>query len=80
MRRRHNFDAGALQIKEMGVRGTKQFLQSAVAAGLVQIEQHLLAELPVSLRVNETVVSDISDICRFNQREFIIVSSASQTF
>ena len=32
--------------------GTEQFLQSAVAADVVQIEQHLIAELPVSLRVN----------------------------
>ena len=30
--------------KEMG--GAERFLQSAVAADLVQIEQHLLAELP----------------------------------
>ena len=37
---------------EMG--GSEPFLQSAVAADLVQIEQHLSAELPVSLRVKET--------------------------
>ena len=42
---------------EMG--GTEHFSQSTVAAGLVQIEQHLLAELPVSLRVKEAPFSDI---------------------
>ena len=52
--------------------GSEPFLQSAVAAGLVQIEQHLSAELPVSLRVKETFVSDIF---RFNRSDFLIVSS-----
>ena len=42
---------------EMG--GSEPFFQSAVAADLVQIEQHLIAELPVSLRVKETYGSDI---------------------
>lgn len=52
--------------------GSEPFLQSAVAADLVQIEQHLSAELPVTLRVKETFVSDIF---RFNQSDFLIVSS-----
>ena len=47
---------------EMG--GTEHFSQSAVAADLVQIEQHLLAELPVSLRVKESPFSDISGLTR----------------
>ena len=55
--------------KEMG--GTKQFLQSAVATDLVQIEQNLLAELPVSLR-QETLFSELSDVFRFNQSDFLI--------
>ena len=55
---------------EMG--GSEPFLQSAVAADLVQIEQHLSAELPVSLRVKETFGSDIF---KFNQSDFLIVSS-----
>ena len=55
---------------EMG--GSEPFLQSAVAADLVQIEQHLSAELPVSLRVKETFGSDIF---RFNQSDFLILSS-----
>ena len=60
--------------KEMG--GTEHFLQSAVAAD----EQHLLAELPVSLRVKETLVSVISDIYRFNNSDFIYIIVSSQTF
>ena len=52
--------------------GTEHFSQSTVAADLVQIEQHLLAELPVSLRVKKT---PFSDIFRFNQSDFLIVSS-----
>ena len=55
---------------EMG--GSEPFFQSAVAADLVQIEQHLSAELHVSLRVKETFGSDIF---RFNQNDFVIVSS-----
>ena len=55
---------------EMG--GSEPFVQSAVAADLVQIEQHLIAELPVSLRVKETYGSDIF---RFNQSDFLILSS-----
>ena len=65
---------------EMG--GTEQFLQSAVAADLVQIEQHLIAELPVSLRVKETPFSELSDVFRFNASDFLIVSAnpIDQTF
>ena len=66
--------------QEMG--GTEQFLQSAVAADLVQIEQHLVAELPVSLRVKETPFSELSDVFRFNASDFLIVSAnpIDQTF
>jgi len=38
--------------------GSESFSESAVASDLVQIEQHLFAELPVLLRVKETL-SDI---------------------
>ena len=58
--------------QEMG--GTEQFLQSAVAADLVQIEQHLVAELPVSLRVKESNMTR-SEIFRFSRSRFLIVSS-----
>ena len=61
---------------EMG--GSEPFLQSSVAADLVQIEQRLSAELSVSLRVKETLFSDVSDIFKFNESGFLIVSS--QTF
>ena len=65
---------------EMG--GSKPFVQSAVAADLVQIEQHLIAELPVSLRVQETPFSELSDVFRFNASGFLIVSAnpIDQTF
>ena len=63
---------------EMG--GAETFLQSAVAADLVQIDQHLLAKLQVSLRVKETPFSDILDIYRCNQIGFIVVQVSSQTF
>ena len=55
---------------EMG--GSEPFVQSAVAADLVQFEQHPFAKLPVLLRVKET---PFSDIFTFNQRDFLIVSS-----
>ena len=66
--------------KDMG--GTEQFFHSAVAADLVQIELLLLAELPVSLRVKETLFSELSDVFRFNQSNFLIVSAnpIDQTF
>ena len=65
---------------EMG--GSEPFVQSAVAADLVQIEQHLIAELPVSLRVQETPFSELSDVFRFNASDFLIVSAnpIDQTF
>ena len=65
---------------EMG--GSEPFLQSAVAADLVQIGQHLSAELPVSLRVKETAFSELSDVFRFNASDFLIVSAnpIDQTF
>ena len=47
--------------------GTEEFSQSAVATDLVQIEEHLLAELPVSLRVKETLVSVSADGFRWFQ-------------
>ena len=62
-----------LRAYEEALGGTEHFSQSAVAVDLVQIEQHLLAELHVSLQVKETLVSVISDGFRFNQSDFLIV-------
>ena len=49
--------------------GTEDFSQPAVAADLVQIKEHLLAELHVSLQVKETPISVISDGFRWFQIE-----------
>ena len=56
---------------EMG--GTETFSESAVASDLAiaQIERRISAELHVLLRVKET----LSDVFRFNQSDFLIVSS-----
>jgi len=58
--------------REMG--GTETFSESAVAADLAEIERHLAAELPVSLRVKESNITG-SEIFRFSRSSFLIVSS-----
>ena len=58
--------------REMG--GTETFSESAVAIDLAEIERHLAAELPVSLRVKESNITG-SEIFRFSRSSFLIVSS-----
>ena len=54
------------------------FSHSAVATDLAEIEKHLVAELPVSMRCKEIIseyYGNSSEIFYFNQSSFVIVSS-----
>ena len=71
--------SGVKQLHEEFAALEVPFSHSVVATDLADIEKHLVAELPVSLRCKECLSDNgnSSEIFYFSQSSFLIVSSQS---